>query len=124
MEPRKVDFEEKAKHLMNMTDEELDKYFWDLVEKIVDPLIDLASTHTSPSIERSVLLRMGFNSMEAKALVDKFFEKHILGKGAGNIVYTIAKEHNIDYIQAGRDLIAGKYWDDVDRIFVHGGDNK
>lgn len=117
MKPRPDDFAERSKHLQNMTDEELNAYFWSLVEKIVDPLVELARTHTSPSIERSVLLRMGFNSIEAKKLVDMIFERGLLGKGAGHIIWRIAKEHNIDYIEAGRRMINGQYWDDVDRIF-------
>jgi len=68
MKPRPDDFVERSKHLQKMTDEELNAYFWQLVEKVVAPLVELARTHTSPSIERSVLLRMGFNSFEAKSL--------------------------------------------------------
>lgn len=117
MKPRPDKFAERSKHLQNMTDEELNAYFWTLVEKVVDPLVELARTHTSPSIERSVLLRMGFNSLEAKKLVDMIFEKGLLGKGAGHIVWRIAKEHNIDYLEAGRRMINGEYWDDVDRLF-------
>ncbi len=117
MQPRKDDFLERSKHLQNMTDEELDRYFWELVEKVVDPLVKLAETHTSPSIERSVLLRMGFNSIEAKKLVDMIVERNLLSKGAGHIVWRIAKEKNIDYIEAGRRLIEGQYWDDVEAIF-------
>jgi D-ornithine 4,5-aminomutase subunit alpha len=100
-----------------MTDDELNQYFWHLVEKVVDPLIELAKTHTSPSVERSVLLRMGFNSIEASKLVDMIFQRGLLGKGAGHIVWKIAKEKNLDIIEAGRALIEGKYWEDVDRIF-------
>ncbi len=92
MVQRADDFKERSKRLQNMTDEELDRYFWELAEKIVDPLIKLASTHTSPSIERSVLLRMGFNSLEAKAIVEKVVDMGLLGKGAGNIVYTISQK--------------------------------
>lgn len=117
MKPRVDDFSERSKHLQDMSDEELNVYFWQLVEKVVDPLVDLAQTHTSPSIERSVLLRMGFNSLEAKQLVDMIFERGLLGKGAGHIVWRIAKEKNIDYIEAGRKLMQGQYWEDVDRIF-------
>jgi len=36
---------------------------------VVDPLLEYGRTHTTPSIERSVLLRMGFSSLEAKPLV-------------------------------------------------------
>jgi len=116
MKPRVDDFEQRSKHLQGMSDEELNNYFWQLVEKVVDPLVDLAQTHTSPSIERSVLLRMGFNSLEAKQLVDMIFERGLLGKGAGHIVWRIAKEKGIDYMEAGRKLIQGQYWEDVDRI--------
>ncbi|HRB91205.1 MAG TPA: ornithine aminomutase subunit alpha [Fervidobacterium sp.] len=117
MKPRVDDFEQRSKHLQGMSDEELNNYFWQLVEKVVDPLVGLAQTHTSPSIERSVLLRMGFNSLEAKQLVDMIFERGLLGKGAGHIVWRIAKEKGIDYMEAGRKLIQGQYWEDVDRIF-------
>lgn len=117
MKPRPDDFETRSRHLQHLSDEELNAYFWQLVEKVVDPLVELARTHTSPSIERSVLLRMGFNSLEAKRLVDMIFERGLLGKGAGHIVWRIAKEHNLDYIEAGRRLIQGQLWDDVDRIF-------
>jgi len=110
MKPRVDDFAQRSKHLQGMSDEELNNYFWQLVEKVVDPLVDLAQTHTSPSIERSVLLRMGFNSLEAKQLVDMIFERGLLGKGAGHIVWRIAKEKGIDYMEAGRKLIQGQYW--------------
>lgn len=122
MEPRKDDFEVRSQKLQKMTDEQLDKYFWDLVEKVVDPMIDMASKNTSQSIERSVLLRMGFNSMQAKVLVNKIFEKHLLSKGAGHIVWKVAKENNISVKEAGEKMVDGQLWDEVDRIFK-GGEN-
>jgi len=121
MKERADDFQERSKKLQNMNDEELDNYFWELVEKVVDPLVNLAETHTSPSIERSVLLRMGFNSLQAKALVDKIVEENLLSKGAGNVVYKIAKQKNIGIMQAGDALLKGELWDDVEKIF-RGGD--
>jgi D-ornithine 4,5-aminomutase subunit alpha len=120
MQQRIDDFEVRSKKLQNMTDEQLDNYFWELVEKVVDPILNLADTHTSQSIERSVLLRMGFNSMQAKVIVDKLFERHLLGKGAGHVVYKIAKEKNIGILEAGKALVDGKYWEDVVRIFKDG----
>lgn len=114
---RPDDFEKRKKHLENMTDEELDRYFWELANKIVEPLIELEKTHTSPSIERSVLLRMGFNSLQARELVKKIYEKGLLGKGAGNIVLKLAQKKGLNYIQAGEALIEGKYWDEVEDIF-------
>jgi len=114
---RSDDFETRKKHLENMSDEELDRYFWELANKIVDPLIELAKTHTSPSIERSVLLRMGFNSLQAKELVRRIHEKGLLGKGAGNVVLKLSERKGIDYLEAGKALIEGKYWDEVEEIF-------
>ena len=60
---RPDDFQERRKHLEGLSEEELEKRFWDLAEKIVDPLLELAYKNTSPSIERSVLLSMGFSSI-------------------------------------------------------------
>ena len=67
---RADDFQERRKHLEELSEEELELRFWELASELVDPLIDLAEKNTSPSIERSVLLRMGFSSLEAKAVVD------------------------------------------------------
>ncbi|MGY4687461.1 ornithine aminomutase subunit alpha [Petrotoga sp. DB-2] len=121
MKERVDDFQERSKKLQNMTDEELDNYFWKLVEKVVDPLVNLAETHTSPSIERSVLMRMGFNSLQAKALVDKIVQENLLSKGAGNVVYKIAKQKNMGIMETGEALLNGRFWDDVENIF-RGGD--
>ena len=117
---RRDDFQERRQHLANLSDEELHKRFWDLAEKIVDPLVNLAEKHTSPSIERSVLLRMGFSSLEAKELVQKITEKDLLGKGAGHIIWRIAQNKNLGIRETGQALLAGKYWDDIRTIF--GGD--
>ena len=114
---RRDDFQERRKHLANLSDAQLEQRFWELAEKIVDPLVDLASKHTSPSIERSVLMRMGLSSLEAKDLVQKIWEKELLGKGAGHIVWRIAKDKGIGIREAGQALIAGQYWEDVEAIF-------
>ncbi|RAO99484.1 ornithine aminomutase [Petrotoga sp. 9PW.55.5.1] len=124
MKERPDDFNERSKKLKNMTDEELDNYFWELVGKVVDPLVDLAQTHTSPSIERSVLLRMGFNSLQAKALVEKIGEHNLLSKGAGNIVYQLSKSKNMEIIDTGKALINDQYWEDVEKIFEGGETNE
>ncbi|RKD28006.1 D-ornithine 4,5-aminomutase S subunit [Caminicella sporogenes DSM 14501] len=117
---REDDFQERRKHLANLTDEELKARFWELLEKIVDPLLELARTHTTPSIERSVLLRMGFSSLEAKPLVEGAIDRGLMGKGVGHIVYRISKEKNIPLRQAGLEMIEGKHWDDAVRIFKGG----
>ena len=117
---RADEFEDRRKPLANLTEEELEKRFWELAEKIVDPLVELARTHTTPSIERSVLLRMGFSSIEAKAIVDGAIDRGLIGKGAGHIVYRLAKEKNMGIREAGLKLAAGEMWDDVVRIFKGG----
>lgn len=117
---RADDFQVRRAHLKDLTDEQLEQRFWQLAEQIVDPLIDLATKNTSPSIERSVLLRMGFSSIESKAIVEGVIDRGLMGKGAGNVVYRIAKEKNIDIREAGLALAEGKYWDDVVSIFKGG----
>jgi D-ornithine 4,5-aminomutase subunit alpha len=110
------DFETRSKHLQHMTDEELDAYFWELAEKFVDPLIELAYYHTSPSIERSVLLRMGFSSIEAKEIVNRIEERGLLPKGAGNIVLKVAERLKKDYLAAGKAIANGEYLEVLDDI--------
>ena len=60
---RKDDFQARRQHLADLSDQELHQRFWDLLDQVVEPLAQLARTHTSPAIERSVLLRMGFSSI-------------------------------------------------------------
>ncbi|MFN3411339.1 MAG: ornithine aminomutase subunit alpha [Exilispira sp.] len=104
---RADDFEIRRKHLANLTDEQLKERFWQLTEKIVEPMIELAKKYTSPSIERSILLRMGFSSIEANKIVDILHKKDLLGHGAGNIVLKISKKENINYLEAGKKIIDG-----------------
>lgn len=96
-----------------MTDEQLHAHFWHLVEQIVEPLVEEARTHTSPSIERSVLLRMGFSSIEAKALVDQITEKGLLGHGAGGLVLRLAEAKGCSVREAGEGLLSDRYWDEL-----------
>ena len=113
MEQRVDDFEQRREHLKKMSDEELHVYFWTLVDKIIQPIVEEARTHTSPSIERSVLLRMGFSSLEAKAIVNKIVEKGILGHGAGKLVLQLAQKEGISVREAGLGLIRGEYWEEL-----------
>jgi len=83
---RHSDFDKRREHLARLTDGELKERFWELAREIVEPLYDLAYNHTSPSIERSVLLRMGFSSLEAQGIVSAAEKRRLLGKGAGNLV--------------------------------------
>jgi D-ornithine 4,5-aminomutase subunit alpha len=117
---REDDFNQRRQHLENLSDEELKALFWSLQEKVVDPLLDLAKTHTSPSVERAVLLRMGFSSLEVKPLVDGAIDRGLMGKGVGHIVYRIAKENKLSIREAGLALIEGNYWDEAVQIFKGG----
>jgi D-ornithine 4,5-aminomutase subunit alpha len=116
-EQRRDNFKSRSKHLEEMSDEELDRYFWELADRITEPLINLAKDHTSPSTERSVLLRMGFNSLEAKAITDKLVDMGLLGKGAGHVVYRISKITNEDIVPTGKKLASGELWDLVEKEF-------
>ena len=117
---REDDFHKRREHLANLSDAELKARFWELAEKVMDPMLDLAKTHTTPSIERSVLLRMGFSSLEVKPLVEGVEDRGLLGKGAGNVIYRVAKEKNIPVRQAGLEMIEGKHWDDAVKMFKGG----
>ena len=109
MQERKDDFQDRRQHLKNMSDQELRTYFLELSDKIVDPLLDLAYKHTSKSIERSILLRMGFSSIEAKAIVDHISEHNLLSKGAGHCVYVVSKNKGLGIHEAGLKIQENEY---------------
>lgn len=117
MKKRIDDFNERRVHLSNLSDEELKARFWSLASEIVEPMIELGRKNTTPSIERSVLLRMGFSSLEAKEIVNGVLENGLIGKGAGHVVYKFSKEKNISVREAGLMLIENKYWDEVVNLF-------
>lgn len=114
---RKDDFEIRREHLKHLSDAELKDYFWSLTEKVVDPLIEIAKTHTTPAIERSVLLRMGFSSLEAKGIVEKTIENGLIGKGAGHVVFRYSRLTGKPLREAGLELLEGKGWDEVKQSF-------
>ena len=118
---REDDYEKRSLHLKNLTEEEIEKMFWDLADKVTEPLIKIAETHTSPSIERSVLLRMGFSSIEAAAIVKQASDKMLLGKGAGHIVYALSKTTGKALYEAGKALSEGNEWDTAEEYFRKGG---
>lgn len=110
---RADNFEEKREHLKSLSDAELKARFWSLAEDVVSPMLDLAHTHTTPSVERSVLLRMGFSSIEVKDIVDRCIQKGLIAYGAGHVVYKLSKMKNIEVRDAGLLLIEGKHWDEL-----------
>lgn len=114
---RADDYQQRRAHLANLSDEELYEKFWSLAEQIVDPLLELGRKNTTPSVERSVLLRMGFSSLEVKPIVEGVMNKGLMGKGAGNVVWRLSKKLECSVREAGLLLAEGKNWDDVDTLF-------
>jgi D-ornithine 4,5-aminomutase subunit alpha len=114
---REDDYLERRKHLAELTDEQLKEKFWQLADQAVQPLVELAYKNTTPAIERSVLLRMGFSSLEAKDLVEKVINHGLIGKGAGHVVYRLAKIKNIEIRDAGLSLINNNDWELVIKSF-------
>lgn len=117
---RADDFQDRRKHLADLSEEDLDAKFWELAEKVVEPIVDLAYKNTTPSIERSVLLRMGFSSIEAASIVENAIDRDLLRKGTGNIIYRLAKDKNLEIREAGLSLIDGENWDYVTEMFKAG----
>ncbi|WP_418964379.1 ornithine aminomutase subunit alpha [Cetobacterium sp.] len=117
---RDDDYQQRRESLKRYSDEELKNKFWELANTIVEPLLKIAMENTTPSIERSILLRMGFSSLEVKPLVDGAIERGLIGKGVGHIVYRVSKEKRITIREAGEKLIAGEYWDIALDIFKGG----
>jgi D-ornithine 4,5-aminomutase subunit alpha len=98
-------------HLAELSDAELEARFWELAQQVVDPLVELARTHTSPSIERSVLMRMGVDSPTCMAVVGECEKRGLLGHGCGSVVLCCAREWDVPVAEAARRLAAGEGWD-------------
>ena len=84
---------------------------------MVDPLIELARTHTTPAIERSVLLRMCFSSLEAKGIVEKTIANNLISKGAGHTVFRYSRLTGKSIREAGLTLLNDEGWDEVKQSF-------
>ena len=91
-EERIAQFEKRRTELHELSDAELKARFWELCDQLVAPMVDLARTHTSPSIERSVLLRMGIDSLSSHGVVDRIYRAGLLGKGAGHVLLRLAEK--------------------------------
>lgn len=106
-------FERRRSELRQMTDEQLKARFWELCEQVVAPVVELARTHTSPSIERSVLLRMGIDSLSSHGVVERIHQAGLLGRGAGHVVLEVAERDGTDVrgaaaaILENNDVLAG-----------------
>lgn len=117
MKKREDDFTERRKHLQNLSDQEIHDKFWGLAHQIMQPMLELGKKNTTPSIERSVLLRMGFSSLEAKPIIEGVLDRGLISKGAGHVVYKLAKEKDISIREAGLMLVNGEGWDEVVSLF-------
>jgi D-ornithine 4,5-aminomutase subunit alpha len=117
---RADDFAIRRERIAGLTDEELYNKFWEAAEKVVDPLLALGRKNTTPSIERAVLLRMGISSLETKPIVEGCIDRGLMGKGAGHVVYKLAKSKNIPIKEAGAMLAEGKCWDEAVSLFKGG----
>jgi D-ornithine 4,5-aminomutase subunit alpha len=117
---RSDDFAVRRQKLAGMSSEELKQHFWALAEKIVDPLLDSAKKYTSPSIERSIVLRMGFSSLEASPLINRAIDHGLMGKGVGHLIYRVANDKKISVRNAGLEMIDGLHWDYLEETFKQG----
>ena len=115
---RDDDYAARRAHLAGLSDEALKERFWQLADQLVSPLIDNAREYTSPAIERSVLLRMGFSSLEAKALVELCLKNDLLSHGAGQVVMKVAGQQGLPYREAGLKLIADEGWEEAKSLFT------
>ncbi|MBE0416211.1 MAG: ornithine aminomutase subunit alpha [Coriobacteriia bacterium] len=104
-------YQEVRKRIAGLSDTELEAYFWELGRRCVDPLVELARTHTSPSIERSVLMRMGVDSLACQAVVAGCEKRGLLGHGAGHVVLVLMRAWDCDAPEAARRLAAGEGWE-------------
>ena len=109
-------FTEVRAHLAGLTDAQLEARFWELSNECVEPLVELAHTHTSPSIERSVLMRMGVDSLTCMAVVSGCEQRGLLGHGAGNVVLYCSQEWGCSATEAAARLAltGGTGWETVE----------
>jgi D-ornithine 4,5-aminomutase subunit alpha len=108
MQERADDYLDRRAHLAPLTDYQLKARFWELCDQITAPLIDLAYSHTSPSIERSVLMRMGLDSLMCQAVVKRVQQAGLLGKGAGHVVLKVMKQDGLELADAARAIVDGR----------------
>jgi len=105
-EERIARFQARRETLHQMSDEALKQRFRELCQQVVDPIVDLAKTHTSPSIERAVLLRMGIDSLSSHGVVERIYQAGLLGKGAGHVLLKLAQKRGTDVREAAAAILA------------------
>jgi D-ornithine 4,5-aminomutase subunit alpha len=117
---RNDDYLLRREHLKNLTDEELHARFWELAGQLTEPLLLMGRENTTPSIERSVLLRMGFSSLESTVLVKICLEQGLLGHGAGHVVFRMSRAWSLGLREAGLKLVSGLGWEEAKALFDGG----
>lgn len=117
---RQDDFNQRREHLKDLTEKQLEERFWELCGKLMDPIVEMATKQTSPSIERSVLLRMGFSSIESKAIVEAAIDRNLLEHGAGHLVYKLSQSRGMDIREAGLKLAENELWEETSSLFQAG----
>ena len=115
-EDRIARFEQRQAELHQMSDAELKARFWELCNQVVEPIVGLAKTHTSPSIERSVLLRMGIDSVSSHGVVDRIYRAGLLSKGAGHVLLRVAEKNGTDVRAAAAAILENE--DVLDGLFA------
>lgn len=108
---REDTFEQAREHLRGLSDADLEARFWRLAQECVDPLVELARANTSPSIERSVLMRMGVDSRTSMAVVSGCEKRGLLGHGAGHALLVCMQEWKCDAPSAAARVAADEGWD-------------
>jgi len=101
-EERIKKFEARRQQLRKMSDEQLKERFWELCNQMVEPMVEYGRKYTSMSIERSVLLRMGIDSVTSQGVVSRVNEAGLLGKGAGHVVLKLSQKLGVDLREAAR----------------------
>ena len=114
---REDDFQERRKHLANLSDQELYDRFWELIKQVDEPMLEMGYKNTTPSVERAVLLRMGVSSLDCQPLVNHCMDHGLMGKGAGHCVYKLSQIKGITIPAAGDLLAEGEGWDVVAAAF-------
>lgn len=108
VDERLARFEKRQAELKQLSDEQLKARFWELCNRVVEPVIDLARTHTSPSIERAILLRMGIDSISSHGVVEQIYQAGLLGKGAGHVLLKLAQVRGTDVKSAAAAILEDK----------------
>lgn len=117
---RQDDFTRRREHLKDLTEKQIEERFWALCSKLMNPVVDLAYKHTSPSIERSVLLRMGFSSIECKSIVQGAIDRKLIQHGVGHLVYKLSQSQGMDIRDAGLKLADNELWEETSSLFQAG----